>query len=231
MSPDRTIHFQRLLDEALALLDARAGEQWAAIDPRNLSTLAEATESHRALVERIEKFRATGEALLAALPEPMTTPSPALSGPLPPGNLLSVHRPISAKPDKAMKRSADSSVAHRLDRDFIGTKPSAIQIGDDLSEVSTWRRTYELVCQNLFQRDEERFERLPSNPRFISAQDRHDFALDQRILRSASEVVPGIFAEVHFSANSIRDRIVKLLDEFGLPHSIVHIYLRSERAA
>ena len=224
MSQDRTARIRALLDEAVSLLDEHAGEQWARIDPRDLSAYDKAVARHRELLTEIKQFRTSVDSLLNALGasqgqrqvERPTTDSDRSS--------------VASKSPRRPPRSTDPTVSHSLDRDYIGAKPAAIQIGDTVHEVPSWRRAYELVCKEMLERDPDRFSRLPSNPRFISDQDRHDFSRDPRTLRTTSEVAPGIFAEVHFNSNSIRDRIARLLEEFGLPKSSVRIYLLSERA-
>jgi hypothetical protein len=50
-------------------------------------------------------------------------------------------------------------------------------------------------------------------------------------LRVGSHIADGVYVEVHFSANRIRDGIKDVLAEFGVDPADMEIYLREDRDA
>lgn len=50
-------------------------------------------------------------------------------------------------------------------------------------------------------------------------------------MRNAYEVIPGVFAETHFSAANICDRIGELFAYFDIDERSFQIYLREDRNA
>ena len=225
--PDR---LRAVLDQLLDVLDQHRDTLWTAIDHRDPQAVEAGTARYRDFLARVGTFReaaahladffdATGS-LFDTLGEPdASTPAE----PKPPLDIRGGERPT---------RRLDPILEHALDEDFTHTRPAALRIGDaHVDRVDSWRRLYELVLKSLAERDPDRFARLPTDPRFISARERHDFSRRQQDLRGASRITDDVYAEVHFSANDIRTRIVRLLDAFSLPASAVGIYLESDRPA
>lgn len=121
---------------------------------------------------------------------------------------------------------------HSLDEDFRWKRPHGFILdGRAFTGIRTWRRLFELVCQQLLQRDRDRFHGLLEHADFISIRGNHGFSLEADHLRSAALIGEGIHAEVNLSANSIRDQLRKLLPVFEVPEEQLQIFLRQDRDA
>ena len=224
--PDR---LRSVFDQLLRVLDEHRDTLWNGIDHRTPESVSTGTDRYQDYLRRTQALREAaadvadffdGANLFGDAPSVAETPTPvqpALE------TTVDDERPV---------RPLDASLEHVLDKDFTHTRPAALRVGTTRhNRVDSWRRLYELVLKSLAGRDPDRFARLPTDPRFISSRERHDFSRRQQDLRGASLIADGVYAEVHFSANDIRTRIVRLLDAFGLPASAVGIYLESARPA
>ncbi|MBC8378268.1 MAG: hypothetical protein H8E62_03750 [Planctomycetes bacterium] len=129
-------------------------------------------------------------------------------------------------------RDLDREEAHAIGEDFTFKRPYGFVLcGQGFKEVNTWRRIFEQVCRILNARDTDRFNGLPDNPDFKTRRGNVYFSTDPDKLRVASEVVPGLFAEVNLSANHLRNLIRDLLKTFQIPETDITIYLRQDRDA
>lgn len=90
-----------------------------------------------------------------------------------------------------------------------------------------------MVClrQILAESDPRLWATLPESPTFTSAQNRRAFSRNAAELRGPLPPIQGIYAEAHYSANSIRDNLTKLLTVLGIEERVLRIYLRQDRAA
>lgn len=226
----RADRLRTVLDGLLKLVEQHRDELWAEIDHRDPEAVETGTARYRDFLERADAFRTAASRLADAFEETGSLFDDVLT------DEVEAHpsspEQLALKDGERPVRQLDPDHEHALDEEFTHTKPVAVRIQDTRYEhADSWRRVYELVCKHLAERDPERFSRLPSDSRFISARDRHDFSRRSQDLRTAAQITDDVFAEVHFSANDLRKRIVKLLDAFGLPASSVGIYLRSDRPA
>ena len=129
-------------------------------------------------------------------------------------------------------RELDREQPHTLDEDFTFRRPHGFVLdGQAATGITTWRRLYELVCQQLARRDAERFHALPENPAFVSSRGHREFTGNPGELRSSMFVADGIHAEINHSANALRDLLRELLPLFGIPSDQLRIYLREDRDA
>ncbi|HEX6798949.1 MAG TPA: hypothetical protein VF116_14660 [Ktedonobacterales bacterium] len=118
---------------------------------------------------------------------------------------------------------------HDLGEEFTSAKPVGFTLqGRGFKNMSTWAELYITVCQEMARRQPLRFRALPDHPGFITVQNNHMFSRDPQHLLTPRLIADGVYAEIKLSANSIRDRIVKLLHEFGVPENAMAIYLRHE---
>lgn len=120
--------------------------------------------------------------------------------------------------------------AHALDEDFTFTRPLGFVFRDQTYKGTlTWRQLYEALCRILAELDPATWAAVPDNSTFTSAQNRKAFSRDPRDLRSPLSPIHGIYPEAHYSANSIRDNIIKLLAVFNVNQQELRIYLRQDR--
>ena len=103
--------------------------------------------------------------------------------------------------------------------------------GQAATGITTWRRLYELFCQQLARRNPEIFRSLPSNQLFVSRRGHSEFNANRDELRSPMFVAEGIYAEINHSANALRDLMRDLLVQFAIPTDQLRIYLREDRDA
>ncbi len=121
---------------------------------------------------------------------------------------------------------------HSIDEDFTYRRPHGFILdGQGTTGITTWRRLFELVCQQLLRRNPERFRALPDNPDFISSRGHRGFNRTAEELRSAAEIGEGIFAEINLSANGLRDTLRRLLVTFEIPITDLRLFLREDRDA
>lgn len=134
--------------------------------------------------------------------------------------------------NERLVRELDREQPHTLDEDFTFRRPHGFVLnGQAATGVTTWRRLYELVCQQLARLDGERFRALPDNRAFISNRGHREFNVNAGELRSPMPVAEGIYAEINHSANALRDLMRELLEQFGVPSDQFRIYLREDRDA
>jgi hypothetical protein len=121
---------------------------------------------------------------------------------------------------------------HFLTEEFTFTRPMGFTLqGQSFRDTTSWADVYVTVCQQLARQQPNRFAALPDHPDFITVQNNWMFARDKRQIHNKPRLIAdGIYAELTLSANAIRDRILKLLREFGIPEREVQIYLRREQA-
>jgi hypothetical protein len=121
---------------------------------------------------------------------------------------------------------------HSIDEDFTYKRPHGFILdGQAVTGITTWRRLFELVCQQLLRRDPSRFRALPDNPDFISSRGHRSFSRTPEGLRSQSQLEDGLYAEINLSANGLRDTICWLLDAFAIPRDKMQVFLRQDRDA
>lgn len=137
----------------------------------------------------------------------------------------------SAVESQRIIRDLDRDSPHSLGESFTYTRPYGFVLAGAAADgLLTWRQLYEAFCAVLAQRDPARFAALPTNPRFFSRR-RKQFATSPAELRNGQPIAHDTYAEVHMSANNLRDIMVKLLAEFDLRQDELKIYLRQDRDA
>ena len=121
---------------------------------------------------------------------------------------------------------------HAIDEDFTFKRPHGFILdGQGTTGITTWRRLFELTCQQLLRRDPDRFCSLPDDPDFITNRGNRSFSRDPKDLRSANLIGEDIYAEINLSANGLRDCIRRLLATFEIPKDHFRIFLREDRDA
>lgn len=129
-------------------------------------------------------------------------------------------------------RELNREEPHTLDEDFTYKRPYGFILdGQGTTGITTWRRLFELICQQLLRRDRGCFHALPDNPDFISNRGHHNSSRDPGHLRKASRLENGLYAESNLSANSFRDLIRRLLVTFELSEANLQLFLREDRDA
>lgn len=116
---------------------------------------------------------------------------------------------------------------HSIYESFTWTRPAALTLeGQAYTGIPYWKSFYGVVCRHLSAKDPARFRALLDAPEFVTTYGNPAFAVDPKKLRTPLEIVDGIYAETHFSANAIRDNFIRLLTYFQIDPSEMVIYLR-----
>lgn len=213
---------ERVRENMLALSD----DIWLSIDHNDPEALQEGVEFKKAYNERMIGFdRLAGE--ISELVQRYT----AVRIDEPEEEAQTAQESEQQKNERII-RDLDREESHGIGEDFTFKRPYGFVLcGQGFKEVNTWRRIFEQVCRILNDRDAERFKRLQDNPDFKTRRGNVYFSTDPDKLRVASEVVPGLSAEVNLSANHLRNLIRDLLKTFQIPETDITIYLRQDRDA
>ena len=213
---------ERVRENMLALSD----DIWLSIDHNDPEALQEGVDFKKAYNERMIGFDRLSSEIselvqqytAVRIDEPEEEAQPAQES--------------DQQKNERIIRDLDREEAHAIGEDFTFKRPYGFVLcGQGFKEVNTWRRIFEQVCRILNARDTDRFNGLPDNPDFKTRRGNVYFSTDPDKLRVASEVVPGLFAEVNLSANHLRNLIRDLLKTFQIPETDITIYLRQDRDA
>jgi hypothetical protein len=221
---DRVRQILTDLDRTRENLLALSDDIWLNIDHNDARALKEGVEFKLAYNEKLSEFSRLADEL-SRLIQSFTSVSTT-----PPEDVL--HAGKNSAETQHLIRELDRSQPHTLEEDFTYKRPYGFVLqGQPYTRVPTWRRVYELVCRQLAGQDPKRFATLPDNPKFITKNGHKGFSTQPNELRVRSHIAEGVYVEVHFSANDIRDSIKRLLTEFGVEHDSMVIYLREDRDA
>lgn len=125
----------------------------------------------------------------------------------------------------------DTTTRYPLAENFSYTRPIGYELdGEVVSGLTSWRQLYQTFCQHLA-RLHPNFHELANSDHFLTSRNNRYFATSPQGLRVYAEIIPGVFAEVHFSANNFRDRILELLSFFGHNPEQMFFFLREDRDA
>lgn len=129
-------------------------------------------------------------------------------------------------------KELDKNESHTLDEDFTYKRPFGFILDNAVYKgIKTWKSLYLQILKELKSKDPERFEKLPTEKRFISRRGNNLFARNENELRISEKLSAGFYVEINLSANQIRNSIKDLLDYFGIDYRKMKIYLREDRNA
>lgn len=205
-------------ENLLALSD----DIWMSIDHNDGQALEEGVEFKRAYNEKLAAFDALATDL-SALVQQFTSVR------------LEAGEQTGADDETEnarIVRELNREEPHAIDEDFTFKRPHGyILQGQGASGITTWRRLYELLCQQLLKRDTQRFESLTDHADFITSRGHHQFTRDPSNVRSATLIGNGVHSEINLSANALRDVLRRLLAVYEIPEPELQLYLREDRDA
>lgn len=121
---------------------------------------------------------------------------------------------------------------HRLSENFTYKRPHGFILHEKgTTGITTRKRLYQLVMQQLAERDLARLRSLCDHPDFTTTHGNTTFNSDPGRLREVLQLGDQLYAESHFSANGIRDVIKRVLKAFEIPQDELQIFLRQDRDA
>jgi hypothetical protein len=221
-APDRTRAILEDLEAVRENLLALSGDIWDGIDRQDLAAFDDGVRFMRSYIEKMTEFDRLA-ADLSGLIQQYTQVSLESSEETGEEDLERNERII---------RELNREEPHSIDEDFTYKRPHGFILASQAtSGITTWRRLYELVCRQLYQRDSARFVSLVENPEFISNRGNHSVTQEPDSLRKAGEVGGGLFVECNLSANDIRDMIRRLLIAFEIELNQLRLFLRQDRDA
>ena len=219
---DRTRAILEDLEAVRENLLALSDEIWQSIDHNDPEGLEEGVRFKRSYNEKMVAFD-TLASELSAMVQQFTSVR------------LGEHEEIGGEDESENVRiiqALNREEPHSIDEDFTFKRPHGFILdGQATTGITTWRRVFELVCQQLQRRDPQRFAELPENPDFISNRGHPSFSQGTEALRTAWAIGDGLYAEVNLSANGIRDTIRRLLATFDIPKDRLQLFLREDRDA
>lgn len=157
---------------------AFADEVWQGINYRDRSLREQSMRALDAYNEKVEEFgQLTSEIArrIAELAHISPEPTPAITS-------------VDAIRNERIIQQLDTATPHSLDEDFIYKRPFGFILkGRAFIEITTWKQLYLIFCQQLAEMDAATFDALPSNPAFISPQDRHAFSQSESAPLTAAD--------------------------------------------
>ncbi len=217
---DRTRRILGDLEAVRENLLALSDDIWLSIDHNDSEALEEGVQFKRTYNEKMAAFDHLASELSAMVQQYTSV------------RLEAEEQSGQGEQNERIVRELNREQPHSVDEDFTYKRPHGFILdGQGTTGITTWRRLFELVCQQLLRRDPDRFRALPDNTSFISNRGHRGFSRNRDELRSAGEIGEGIFAEVHGSANSLRDSLRQLLAAFDIPVTELRLFLREDRDA
>jgi hypothetical protein len=211
---------ERVRENLLALSD----DIWLNIDHHDQDALREGVKFKLAYNDKMSQFNTVASDLSALVQTFMDVPVEA------PQADAALKR--DTRENERLVRELDREEPHTLDEDFSYKRPYGFVLqGQAYKDIVSWRRVYELTCQQLAAHDPARFAALPTDPEWTGKRGNKAFATDPKVLRFALPIADNVYAEGNLSANNVREHIKRLLRDFGIDPKEFVIYLREDRDA
>ena len=171
--PDRTREILEDLEAVRENLLALSDEIWQSIDHNDPEGLEEGVRFKRAYNEKMAAFDTLASELSAMIQQFTSV-------------RLEEHEDIGGDDESRNVRiiqALNQEEPHSIDEDFTFKRPYGFILdGQATTGITTWRRVFELVCQQLQRRDPRRFAELPENPDFLSNRGHPSFSQGTEVL-------------------------------------------------
>ena len=218
----RTRNILEDLEAVRENLLALSDDIWGSIDRQDIDAFDEGVQFMRNYIERMTEFDRVAEDISSMVQQ--YTSVRLAEGEQSGGDNREENDRIVAE--------LNHETPHSIDEDFTYKRPHGyILDGAATTGITTWRRLFELLCNQLLRRDHDRFHGLPDHPNLISNRGNRSFSRNTDELRSATESGDGLYAEINLSANSLCSTIKKLHDIFDIPRDHLQLFLRQDRDA
>jgi len=219
---DRTRQILEDLEAVRENLLALSDDIWGSIDRQDVQAFDEGVQFMRAYIDKMASFDALASELSTMVQQYTSVRL---------GDEEQVGLDDQGRNERIIEE-LNREEPHSIDEDFTFKRPHGFILdGQGIAGITTWRRLFELLCQQLLRRDPQRFHALPDNADFISNRGRHSFSRNPTELRYANLIGDEVYAEINLSANGIRDTIRRLLETFEIPERRLQLFLREDRDA
>lgn len=113
--------------------------------------------------------------------------------------------------------------------DFSYTKPKSFSIyrGKD-TEVKSFKEMYEKILQYFLKMDDEKMYSLINRTKY-NGDFRPYFHKNPKKLITPFKISDNLYAETHFTANKIRDMLIKIFNLYNIDINNLRIYLKYDR--
>jgi len=120
-------------------------------------------------------------------------------------------------------------IEHTLYENFTHIRPYGFRIinNDKIVEAKTWQEMLTKICEFLLAVDREKFFSFKNNNNMNGKKNKY-FSHNESLLRKPGSVNGEIFIELNQSSNSIRNLIIKLLQEYDFRISDFKVYFRAD---
>lgn len=126
----------------------------------------------------------------------------------------------------------DNAIAHTLHESFVHKRPHAFELSGRKVYVTEWKKMLVETCNILANIDAEIISRFPSNPKFTGRKLAYFTTGNPAQLRSPRKINDlELYVETNFSANFIRNLIIKMLNQYKIPLFEFKVYLRADYTA
>lgn len=123
----------------------------------------------------------------------------------------------------------DVSAVHTLHENFVHKRPHAFELRGRKVHVTKWKEMFLETCNILAEINPDHISRFPDNPRFNGRKSQYFRTKDPGMMRSPLKLDRlDIYVETNFSANDIRNLIIKMIKDYGISAAEYKIYLRAD---
>lgn len=127
------------------------------------------------------------------------------------------------------KYEVDNTVAHTLHENYVHKRPYAFELKGRKVNVTEWKRMLLETCEILADIDAGLIAGFPNNPRLNGKKSKYFRTDHPELLRSPLKLKNmEMYVETNFSANFIRNLLIKMINHYEIPLSEFKIYLRAD---
>lgn len=123
----------------------------------------------------------------------------------------------------------DTTVAHTLHESFVHKRPYAFELNRRKVQATDWKTLLVETCNMLAEIDLDIISDFVISPKFSGRKLQYFTAQRPELMRSPRKINGiNLHVETNFSANFIRNLIVKMLNQYKIPLSAYKVYLRAD---
>lgn len=123
----------------------------------------------------------------------------------------------------------DNTAVHTLHENFVHKRPHAFELRGRKVYVTEWKRMLIETCDILAGIDSSIIAGFPNNPKFNGRKSHYFRTENPESMRSPQKFKNmEMYVETNFSANFIRNLIIRMINYYKIPPSEYKIYLRAD---
>lgn len=123
----------------------------------------------------------------------------------------------------------DSNDVHTLHENYVHKRPYAFELKGRKIHVNKWKAMLIETCNVLADINLDIIKGFPNNPRFKGRKSQYFRSKDPGSMRSPLKLEGlDMYVETNFSANDIRNLIIRMIRQYRIPTSEYKIYLRAD---